>query len=70
MAQQSQVRNPFMLMMQPEVVLAAIENSERLGQLNRRLCRPLDRHVAQVQPVPADLTADSDDADDDLDASH
>jgi hypothetical protein len=31
MAQQSQVRNPFMLMIEPEVVLAAIENSERLG---------------------------------------
>lgn len=45
MAQQSQVRNPFMLMIEPEVVLAAIENSERLGQLNRHLCRPLDRQV-------------------------
>jgi len=32
-----------MLMLNPEVVLAAIEKSERLGQLNRQLCRPLDR---------------------------
>ncbi|MBG6082470.1 hypothetical protein [Rubrivivax gelatinosus] len=35
--------NPFTLMMNPEIVLAAIERSERLGQLNRRICRPLDR---------------------------
>jgi hypothetical protein len=32
-----------MLMLQPEVVLAAVENSERLSQLKRHLCRPLDR---------------------------
>jgi hypothetical protein len=50
MAQQSQVRNPFMLMVQPEVVLAAIENSERLGQLNRHLCRPLDRQQLTTSP--------------------
>jgi hypothetical protein len=33
---------------QPEVVLAAIAKSERLGQLNRHLCRPLDRLVTQA----------------------
>ena len=43
MSQSAPVRNPFMLMLNPEVVLAAIEKSERLGQLNRQLCRPLDR---------------------------
>ena len=43
MAHESPIRNPFMLMLNPEIVLAAIENSERLGQLNRHLCRPLDR---------------------------
>ena len=42
-------RNPFLLMINPEVVLAAVEKSERLGQLNRQLCRPLDR------PLPASL---------------
>mgnify|MGYP001810044709 CR=1 FL=1 len=42
-------RNPFLLMISPEVVLAAVEKSERLGQLNRQLCRPLDR------PQPAKL---------------
>lgn len=43
MAQTQAIGNPFMLMLNPEVVLAAIERSERLGQLNRHLCRPLDR---------------------------
>lgn len=64
MAQQSQVRNPFMLMIQPEVVLAAIESSERLGRLNRHLCRPLDRHQVQGQPATQETT---DAADDDVD---
>lgn len=36
-------RNPFMMMINPEVVLAAVAKSERLGQLNRHLCRPLDK---------------------------
>ncbi len=45
MAHQAPERNPFMLMINPEVVLAAMEKSERLGQLNRHLCRPLDRLV-------------------------
>ena len=35
--------NPFMLLLQPEVVVAAMEKSERLSQLNRHLCRPLDK---------------------------
>ncbi len=42
MSQQAQVRNPFMLLVNPEVVLAAIENSERLSKLNSKMCRPLD----------------------------
>jgi len=68
MSQQSAAHNPFMLMLQPEVVLAAIEKSERLGRLNRHLCRPLDRPVAQNpaasagRPVPAapEMDADAD----------
>lgn len=47
MTHQAVERNPFMLMISPEVVLAAVEKSERLSKLNRRLCRPLDR------PLPA-----------------
>ena len=68
MAQQSQVRNPFMLMIEPEVVLAAIENSERLGRLNRHLCRPLDR---QITPGPGTVATVVDDADEvDEDSAH
>jgi len=60
MTQQTPVRNPFMLMTHPEVVLAAIEKSERLGQLNRHLCRPLDR------TMPAEPGAASAEADDEI----
>ena len=35
--------NPFMLMTNPEVILQALEGSERLGRLQRRICRPLDK---------------------------
>jgi hypothetical protein len=35
--------NPFALMMSPELVLAAVERSERLSRLQRRICRPLDK---------------------------
>ena len=59
MSQQAAVRNPFMLMLNPEVVLAAIEKSERLGQLNRHLCRPLDK------PAPTGTKAVQVDAEDD-----
>ena len=59
MSQQAAVRNPFMLMLNPEVVLAAIEKSERLGQLNRHLCRPLDK------PAPTGTKAVQVDVEDD-----
>lgn len=35
--------NPFALMMDPEAVVAAMENSERLNGLSSRVCRPLDK---------------------------
>ncbi len=49
MSVEAQVRNPFMLMLNPEVVVAAVEASERLKQLNRHECRPLDR-VSPTRP--------------------
>jgi hypothetical protein len=68
MAQLVPERNPFMLMIEPEVVFAAMEKSEHLSRLSRQLCRPLDR------PAPggatssaggeADETLDADEADD------
>ena len=45
MSQTTQAYNPFQMLIEPEVILAAVEKSERLGQLNRHLCRPLDRPV-------------------------
>ena len=59
--------NPFMLMTNPEVVLAAIEKSERLGQLNRHLCRPLDRPAPAAAGSVAELPGDELDAADDTD---
>jgi len=61
MAHPAPDRNPFMLMINPEVVLAAMEKSERLGQLNRQVCRPLDR----VAPGGSTATGVDDDADTD-----
>jgi hypothetical protein len=55
MAHTTTVRNPFMLMLNPEVVLAAVEKSERLSQLNRHLCRPLDRPVLPKADAPAEV---------------
>lgn len=55
-------RNPFMLMVSPEVVLAAMEKSERLSQLKRQLCRPLDK------PAPAAAGGTALDVADELDA--
>lgn len=60
MAQQSQARNPFMLMINPEVVFAAIENSERLSGLNRHLCRPLDRQLPNSAVEALSVSRDDD----------
>jgi hypothetical protein len=57
MKQETLVRNPFMMMLQPELVLAAMESSEKLGRLNRRQCHPLDR---ATPPVVDDSTARAD----------
>lgn len=35
--------NPFALMMNPQDVLRAVEHSDRLQRLQRRICRPLDK---------------------------
>ena len=56
--------NPFMFMISPEVVLAAVAKSERLSQLNRHLCRPLDRPAAVPGTESEDGTVDHDDAGD------
>lgn len=55
--------NPFMLLVHPEAVFAAVEKSERLGSLNRHLCRPLDRPVG---PQAAPAASGDDEPEDDL----
>lgn len=58
MKQETLAHNPFMMMLRPDVVLAAVERSEKLGRLNRRLCHPLDRPV----PANGNRSADASDA--------
>ena len=38
--------NPFALMMDPEAVLRAVEQSQKLPNLRRRVCRPLDKPLS------------------------
>lgn len=42
-AQQLRASHPFALMMNPQVVLDAMEHSERLQHLERHVCHPLDK---------------------------
>ena len=35
--------NPFFLMLDPEVVISAMESSTTLRSLRQRICRPLDK---------------------------
>jgi hypothetical protein len=44
--------NPFALMTNPAAVLDALAHSDRLGGLESRVCRPLDRPLV---PMPGDV---------------
>ena len=61
------VANPFALMMHPEAVVQAMERSDRLGRLQRRICKPLDKPAGPRTP---DDVATYDHAVDDGDDSH
>lgn len=70
MAHSRPERNPFMFMINPEVVLAAVEKSERLSQLDRHLCRPLDRHIVTTAGKPEEQAdAGDEEVDEDHDAA-
>jgi hypothetical protein len=43
--------NPFALMIEPEVIFAAIERSERLARLKSTICHPLDKPRPEQPPV-------------------
>jgi hypothetical protein len=66
MTQHAFAGNPFMLMINPELILDAMEKSERLGQLNRHLCRPLDRQAGEPPALASSADCDPEgvDADD------
>jgi hypothetical protein len=64
MAQPNLQRNPFMLMIDPARVIAAMEKSERLSGLNRHVCRPLDRHLPVAAAGAAAQAAEADEAPD------
>lgn len=48
--------NPFTMMTNPEAIIQAVERSERLNHLARRVCRPLDRPLIPKKDA-ADLAA-------------
>ena len=50
--------NPFVMMTDPETILLAVERSERLNRLNRKVYRPLDRPL--IPKVNAKELADFD----------
>jgi hypothetical protein len=57
--------NPFALLMDPQAIFRAIENSERLELLHSRICRPLDKPLLPV--VVAEETEVTESAEDELD---
>jgi hypothetical protein len=51
----SQTRpNPFVLMLDPEAVIRAVENSRSLRGLRQRICHPLDRPLIPVTHAHAE----------------
>lgn len=50
--------SPFDLLLNPEAVFAAIQNSERLNRLNSRVCRPLDRQLPTAPGTPGSGLSD------------
>ena len=58
--------NPFVMMTDPETILLAVERSERLNLLSRKVYRPLDRPL--IPKVGAKELADFDSEIDDDDA--
>ncbi len=62
MHQRQPVSDPFALMMDPDRVIQAMERSDRLARLQRRVCHPLDK------PVIASKAAELDKFDSTIDA--
>lgn len=58
MRQAPSLSNPFVMLTDPETILAAVERSERLNRLSSRVYRPLDRPL--IPKVGAKAVADFD----------
>jgi hypothetical protein len=54
MHKQQPVSDPFALMMDPEGVIQAMERSERLARLQRRVCHPLDKPLIACKVAEVD----------------
>ena len=55
---QTQIQpDPFTMMTDPQAILQAVEASERLSRLQRRICRPLDRPLIPKKGSTEDLNA-------------
>jgi hypothetical protein len=59
--QSPSVANPFVMLTEPQSILQAIERSERLNALQRRVCRPLDKPLipkAGAEDLELDIDGD------------
>lgn len=54
MHKQHPVSDPFALMMNPERVIEAMERSDRLARLQRRVCHPLDKPLIACKVTEVD----------------
>lgn len=62
MQMQHPVSDPFALMMDPASVVQAMENSDRLARLQRRVYRPLDKPLIARKAVESDAFDEAVDA--------
>ena len=62
------VSNPFALMMNPDEVLQAMQHSDRLSRLQRRVCKPLDKPLI-AKPADTDTDAFDHEVDDSEDVA-
>jgi hypothetical protein len=64
----SHAANPFGMLIDPAAVQRALEGSQRLECLNRRICRPLDRVMSpkagEGERAGGDAAVDAQSADD------
>ena len=65
--QSTLVANPFVMLTDPVAILQAVERSELLNGLQRRVCRPLDRPLIP-KAGSKDLSAFDQEIDGDVDS--